>query len=55
MGESVLNALMHLFAIVANAKEEDVSSKGKVIVESFLSRYVNEEIKAEYLRLFENY
>lgn len=55
MGESVLNALMHLFAIVANAKEEDVSSKGKVIVESFLNRYVNEEIKAEYLRLFENY
>jgi ABC-type multidrug transport system ATPase subunit len=55
MGESVLNALMHLFAIVANAKEEGVSRKGRVIVEGFLKRYVNTEIQEEYLRLFENY
>lgn len=55
MGESVLNALMHLFAIVANAKEEEVSRKGKVIVEGFLNNYVNSDIQVEYVRLFENY
>jgi len=55
MGESILNALMHLFAIVANAKEEGISRKGKVIVEGFLNRYVNSELQVEYLRLFENY
>jgi len=38
MGESILNALMHLFAIVANAKEEGVSREGRVIVEGFLNR-----------------
>ncbi|MDE5418717.1 ATP-binding cassette domain-containing protein [Labilibaculum sp. DW002] len=55
MGESILNALMHLFAIVANAKEEGVSREGRVIVEGFLNRYVNSELQVEYLRLFENY
>jgi ABC-type multidrug transport system ATPase subunit len=55
MGESILNALMHLFAIVANAKEEGISREGKVIVEGFLNRYVNLELELEYLRLFENY
>lgn len=55
MGESILNALMHLFAIVASSKEEGISGKGKVIVESFLSRYVKADIQDEYLRLFENY
>ena len=55
MGESILNALMHLFAIVANAKEEKVSREGRVIVEGFLNRYVNSDLQVEYLRLFENY
>ncbi|RUT78526.1 ATP-binding cassette domain-containing protein [Ancylomarina longa] len=55
MGESILNALMHLFALVANAKEEEVSRKGRVIVQSFLNRYVHSELQEEYLRLFENY
>lgn len=55
MGESILNALMHLFAIVANAKEDRVSREGKVIVEGFLNRYVNAELQLEYLHLFDNY
>ncbi|MFA8432964.1 MAG: ATP-binding cassette domain-containing protein [Marinifilaceae bacterium] len=55
MGESVLNALMHLFAIVANASEGGLSRRGKEIVQGFLNRYVNAELQAEYLRLFENY
>jgi len=55
MGESILNALMHLFAIVANAKEEGVSHKGKNIVDNFLKRYVSAEDELEYLNLFQNY
>lgn len=55
MGESILNALMHLFAIVAKANEQGVSHRGKEIVEGFLNRYVNAELQGEYLRLFENY
>ncbi len=55
MGESILNALMHLFAIVANAKEEGVSNKGKDIVDSFLKRYVSEQDEVEYMNLFQNY
>lgn len=55
MGESILNALMHLFAIVANAKEEGVSHKGKNIVDNFLKRYLSAEDELEYLNLFQNY
>jgi len=55
MGESILNALMHLFAIVANAKEEGVSHKGKNIVDNFLKRYLSAEDEIEYLNLFQNY
>ncbi|MDE5423099.1 ATP-binding cassette domain-containing protein [Ancylomarina sp. DW003] len=55
MGESILNALMHLFAIVANAKEEGVSNKGKDIVDNFLKRYVSAQDEIEYMNLFLNY
>lgn len=55
MGESVLNALIHLFAIVANAKEEGVSDKGKYIIDNFLKRYINEQDEIEYMDLFQNY
>ena len=55
MRESILNALMHLFAIVAMVNRKDVSQKGKTIVKAFLSRYLNEQLTIEYLKLFENY
>ncbi len=55
MSESILNALIHLFAIVANVNLEGVTAKGRKIVEAYLSRYLTNELIQEYLRLFDNY
>ncbi|MCK4700632.1 MAG: hypothetical protein KAT38_09865, partial [Bacteroidales bacterium] len=55
MSESILNALMHLFAIVAMVNRKGVSQGGKTIVKVFLTRYLNEQLTLEYLKLFENY
>jgi len=55
MSESILNALIHLFAIVANINPGGVTAKGRKIVESYLSRNLTPELMNEYLRLFDNY
>lgn len=55
MSESVLNALIHLFAIVANVNPDGITAKGRKIVESYLQRYLNADLVTEYLRLFDNY
>ena len=55
MKEVVLNTLMHLFAIVANANQEDVSNKGKKIINSFLDIFVSSKNRDEYYNLFINY
>jgi len=55
MSESILNALMHLFAIVAMVNRKGVSQRGKSIVKAFLKRYLNEQLTIEYLKLFDNY
>jgi len=55
MSESILNALIHLFAIVANVNPEGVTAKGRRIVKTYLYRYLTQELIEEYLRLFDNY
>lgn len=55
MSESILNALMQLFAIVANADEEEVSEKARQIVQTYLRQHLNKQFADEYLQLFENY
>ncbi|MFC2115677.1 ATP-binding cassette domain-containing protein [Bacteroidota bacterium] len=56
MSESILNALMHLFAVFAADQAEIVSDSGRKIVKSFLLRYLNKvEVIEEYLGLFDNY
>ncbi len=55
MSESILNALIHLFAIVANVNPGGLTAKGRKIVEIYLSRYLTNELIQEYLRLFDNY
>lgn len=55
MSESVLNALIHLFAIVAMVNERGISKRGRGIVSSYLLRYLNEELTEEYLKVFDNY
>jgi len=56
MSESILNALMQLFAVFATVQEANVSETGRKIVKSFLLRYLKKgEVIEEYLGLFDNY
>lgn len=55
MSESILNALIHLFAIVANVNPGGITAKGRKIVEQYLQRYLTTDLVKEYLRLFNNY
>ena len=55
MSESILNALMHLFAIVAMVDRKEVTQKGRTIVKAYLERYLNKQLIIEYLKLFDNY
>ncbi len=55
MSESILNALIHLFAIVAMVNKKGISERGRAIVSMYLRRYLNEELTGEYLRVFNNY
>jgi len=55
MSESILNALVHLFALVASVNSEGLSKKGLALVKNYLKRYLNNELIQEYLDLFNNY
>lgn len=52
MRESVLNALIHLFALVAAVNKEGVSNKGFGIVQSILGRYLISQQLEKYMSLF---
>lgn len=54
MRESVLLALIHIFAIVSTVNPGGISSRGKKILRSYLRRYLNRELEEEYYTLFEN-
>jgi len=53
MSESILNALMQLFALIANTSQ--VTAKGKKIVDAFLRQHLSRRLVLEYLDLFDNY
>ena len=63
MSERILRALMQLFAIIARVddisenqeSDEITSTKGRRIVELFLSQELNAELVEEYLKLFDEY
>jgi ABC-type multidrug transport system ATPase subunit len=54
MRESVLLALIHIFAIVSTINPSGITSRGKKILRSYLRRYLNRELEEEYYSLFEN-
>ncbi|HEX2921009.1 MAG TPA: ATP-binding cassette domain-containing protein [Bacteroidales bacterium] len=54
MRESVLLALIHIFAIVSTVNPGGISSRGRKILRSYLRRYLNRELEEEYFSLFEN-
>jgi ABC-type multidrug transport system ATPase subunit len=54
MRESVLLALIHIFAIVSTVNPVGITSRGRKILRLYLRRYLNRELEEEYYALFEN-
>jgi ABC transport system ATP-binding/permease protein len=54
MRESVLHALIHIFAIISTVNPAGVTSRAKKILRSYLRRYLNQELEEEYFKLYEN-
>ena len=55
MSEPILNALLQLFAIIANVSEDGVSFKARNIVKSYLYQHLNTNLIDKYLNLFDDY
>ncbi|MBN2632467.1 MAG: ATP-binding cassette domain-containing protein [Bacteroidales bacterium] len=54
MSENILNALVQLFALVADIHDETVlTGREKEIVRSFLSRHLNNELVSKYMHKYE--
>lgn len=54
MRESVLHALIHIFAIISTVNPAGVTPRGKKILRSYLRRFLNQELEEEYFKLYEN-
>jgi len=55
MNESILNALMQLFAIIATVNEEGASHNARAIVEIYLRQQLSQTLTEKYLKLFDDY
>jgi ABC-type multidrug transport system ATPase subunit len=55
MNEVVLNALLQLFAIIANVSRDGVSFKARKIVKAYLSQHLNEKLATKYMKIFDQY
>jgi ABC-type multidrug transport system ATPase subunit len=55
MSESILKALMRLFAIIAHVNKDGVSQTSRSIVESYLNQHLGQQQVDEYLKLFDEY
>lgn len=55
MNETVLNALIHLFGLLAIVSRRIDSESGRSIVLTFLKRYLTSELLIEYLKVYDNY
>lgn len=53
MSESILNALVQLYALIANAT--GTSKEGRSLVESLLRQHLNSRFIGEYFELYNNY
>src|SRR3989304_1987315 len=52
MTETIIEALIKLFAIITNVEEEKVSGNGRQLVMSYLSENFNNELMEKYLSLY---
>ncbi len=56
MSETILDALVRLFALIADIHDETViTSRGREIVRIFLERHLNNELVLKYMKLFDEY
>ncbi len=59
MSESILKALMQLFAIIADPEEDQTNGNSdgdrRKVVESFLRQQLNQDLVREYLKVFDYY
>ncbi len=54
MRESVLHALIHIFAIISTVNPAGITVRGKKILRGYLRRYLNQELEEEYFKIYEN-
>ncbi len=55
MNESILNALMRLFAIVAGVDENGLSPRARSVVLNYLQLQLNQELATKYIQIFDFY
>ncbi len=56
MSETILKALMRLFAIIADAdSDSEVSDTGREVVASYLKQQLSQELVEQYLKLFDEF
>lgn len=56
MTESIINALVHLFAIIESAKEDSFIDSGEIVIRPFLQNNLNNDsLTEEYIKLFYDY
>jgi ABC-type multidrug transport system ATPase subunit len=56
MSETILRALMQLFALVSDIQSKnEISRKEKSVVRSFLARQLNNELVEKYMKIFDEY
>ncbi len=55
MNETIMKALMRLFAIAANVNEDGVSPLAREIVTSYLTSHLSQDLTEKYLALFEKF
>jgi len=55
MKETILKALLQLFAIIANVDKEGISETARKIIESYLRQHLNRDQLPKYLNLFEEF
>lgn len=55
MSEAILKALMQLFALLAAINGDRITGGAREVVGAFLRRYLNKELTARFLDLFESY
>ncbi|MBE0676778.1 MAG: ATP-binding cassette domain-containing protein [Bacteroidales bacterium] len=54
MRDSVLLALIHIFAIISTVKPGSVTARGRKILRGYLRRYLNRELEEKYFEMFES-